>query len=95
MPIGLLTRERRPDKGLLLQRTGLLPLWWRAVVRRHNDGGGGGEFVALRLPAPPVVAAPPAPDIRIELRRGATSVTVSWPVAGASDCATWLREWLR
>ena len=42
MPIGLLTRERRPDKGLLLQRTGLLPLWWRAVVRRHNDGGGGG-----------------------------------------------------
>jgi hypothetical protein len=42
VPIGLLTRERRPDKRLLLQRTGLLPLWWRAVVRRHNDGGGGG-----------------------------------------------------
>ena len=42
MPIGLLTQERRPDKGLLLQRTRLLPLWWRAVVRRHNDGGGGG-----------------------------------------------------
>ena len=61
-----------------------------------GGGGGGGEFVALRLPAPPVVTAvPPAPDIRIELRRGATSVTVSWPVAGASDCAAWLREWLR
>lgn len=43
MPIGLLTRERRPDKGLLLQRTGLLPLRWRAVVRRHNDGGGCGR----------------------------------------------------
>jgi transposase len=60
-----------------------------------GGGGGGGEFAALRLPAPPVVAAPPAPDIRIELRRGATSVTVSWPVAGASECAAWLREWLR
>jgi len=67
----------------------------KAHERPAEDGGGGGEFVALRLPAPPVVAAPPAPDIRIELRRGATSVTVSWPVDSASDCATWLREWLR
>jgi hypothetical protein len=55
MPIGLLTRERRPDKGLLLQRTGLLPLWWRAVVRRHDDGGGcgcerrGSRGVAMHL----------------------------------------------
>lgn len=55
MPIGLLTRERRPDKGLLLQRTGLVPLWWRAVVRRHDDGGGccgrlrGGRDVAMHL----------------------------------------------
>jgi transposase len=60
-----------------------------------GGGGGGGEFVALRLPAPAVVAVPPAADIRIELRRGAASVTVSWPMAGASDCAAWLREWLR
>lgn len=39
LPIELLTRERRLDKGLLLQRTRLFPLWWRAVVRRHDDGG--------------------------------------------------------
>jgi transposase len=66
-----------------------------AQAHERPAENGGGEFVALRLPAPPVVAAPPAPDIRIELRRGATSVTVSWPMAGASDCAAWLREWLR
>ena len=43
MPIELLTRERRLDEGLLLQRPRLFPLWWRVVVRRHDDGGGGGQ----------------------------------------------------
>ena len=66
----------------------------RAYERAAEDGGGG-EFVALQLPPPPVVAAPPAPDIRIELRRGATSVSVSWPAQEAGACAAWLREWLR
>ena len=66
----------------------------RAHERAAEDGGGG-EFVALQLPPPPVVAAPPAPDIRIELRRGATSVSVSWPAQEAGACAAWLREWLR
>ena len=59
--------------------------------RAAEDGGG--EFVALRLPAPPVVAA--LPDIRIELRRGATSVLVSWPTQEAGACAVWLGQWLR
>jgi transposase len=61
--------------------------------RAVEDGGGSGEFVALRLPAPPVVAA--LPDIRIELRRGPTTVSVSWPAREAGACAAWLREWLR
>ena len=52
-------------------------------------------FIALPLmpPAPP--APPPPADIRIELRRGAATVSVSWPVSAAGDCAAWLREWLR
>ncbi|WP_213956953.1 helix-turn-helix domain-containing protein [Variovorax sp. dw_954] len=59
-----------------------------------------GEFVALPLPtalsAPrPTEAVAPLPDIRIELRRGATTVTVSWPLAGASDCGQWLHQWLK
>lgn len=52
----------------------------------------GAEFIALPLMrSPPAAAA----DIRIELRRGATSVNVTWPVAAASDCAAWLRELLK
>jgi transposase len=52
-----------------------------------------GEFVALPLRTAPATAT--APDIRIELRQGPTTVTVNWPLAGAGECATWLREWLR
>ena len=47
-------------------------------------------FVPMQLPARSV-----APDIRIELRRGATSVTVTWPVGAAAECAAWMRELLR
>ena len=34
-------------------------------------------------------------DIRIELRRGPTAVTVTWPAAAAAECASWMRELLR
>lgn len=34
-------------------------------------------------------------DIRIELRRGATAMTITWPTQAAADCAIWLRELLR
>ena len=47
-------------------------------------------FVPLQLPC-----TPPAPDIRIELRRGATAITVHWPSAEAAQCAAWMRELLR
>ena len=53
-----------------------------------------GEFIALALPSREAVPTAP-PDIRIELRRGATSVAVSWPLAAAEQCAAWLRHWLR
>ena len=36
-----------------------------------------------------------AQEISIELRRGATVVKVSWPLAAAADCVVWLRELLR
>lgn len=47
-------------------------------------------FVPMQLPAHSA-----SPDIRIELRRGATSVTVTWPSGAAADCAAWMRELLR
>jgi transposase len=52
------------------------------------------EFVALSLIAGGQ-QRPAAGDIRIELRRGATTVAISWPAQVAGDCAAWLREWLR
>ena len=48
-------------------------------------------FVPVQVPAP---AQPPA-DIRIELRRGATAISVSWPCAAAAACAAWMRELLK
>jgi transposase len=39
---------------------------------------------------------PPAPvDIQIELRRGATAMKITWPIAAAAECAAWMRELLR
>ena len=48
-------------------------------------------FVPMTLEA----AVPSPTDIRIELRRAKTTVTVSWPIAAAADCAVWMRELLR
>ena len=36
--------------------------------------------------------APVVDDIRIELRRGALAVNVTWPLAASAQCAGWLRE---
>lgn len=47
-------------------------------------------FVPMQLPTPA-----PATDIRIELRRGATAISVNWPVEAAPACAQWMRELLR
>jgi transposase len=51
------------------------------------------EFMPVQLPRP--MAVPPSTDIRMELRRGASTVSVSWPVQCAGDCAALLRDWLR
>ena len=47
-------------------------------------------FVPVQLPC-----TQPATDIRIELRRGATAITVHWPSAEAAQCGAWMRELLR
>ena len=48
------------------------------------------EFIPLQLPAPK-----PQADIRIELQRSGISVSVTWPVSAAAECAGWMREILR
>ncbi|MDE2078634.1 MAG: transposase [Burkholderiales bacterium] len=51
------------------------------------------SFVAVSLPPP--TAPLPTSDIRIELHRGATAITVTWPASAAGECAAWMRELLR
>jgi transposase len=44
-------------------------------------------FVPLQLPAPR-----PPKDIHVELRRGATTIIVTWPGDAAGEFAAWMRE---
>ena len=70
------------------------PQWAVAAVQTTSTADPlASVFVPLQLPA----HAPAAPKsgIRIELRRGATSVSVTWPTDAAGDCASWMRELLR
>ena len=69
------------------QRAGAL-----AATRAVDKLAVAGAFVPLALPTQ-VVPAPA--DIRIELRRGATTVAIAWPGAAAGECAAWLGQWLR
>ena len=48
------------------------------------------------------MAVAPAPDVRareerieVELRRGALTMKVTWPMSAAADLAAWTRELLR
>ena len=49
------------------------------------------QFVPVTL----TPSVPPAPEIRIEARRGNAVVKVEWPVSAAGECAAWLRGWLK
>lgn len=73
---------------------------WRKLARQTRE-------VASHAPVATPVAAPafvaltmqPAPmgdaRIHVELRRGALSMTVTWPASSAGEMAGWMRELLR
>lgn len=69
---------------------------WRRVAEGRERGtharAVAPQFVSLPITAP--IESAPA-DIRIEFKRGTTSINVSWPTSAASECATWLRDLLR
>lgn len=64
-----------------------------AEAARKSMSAPSAEFVPLQLEASGVPAG--TGEIRIEVRRGAATVTVRWPLSAASDCAAWLQGWLR
>ena len=51
------------------------------------------QFVPVTLTSSASTLAPA--DIRIELRRGATTMAITWPAAAGAHCAAWMRELLR
>ena len=51
-----------------------------------------GGFIALPMPQACHTTTEP---IRIELRRGSTTIAVTWPATSADACAAWMRELLR
>ena len=67
---------------------------WRKQAREA-----GGVTLAERFV--PVAIAPVVPleaddrSIEVELRRGAITVKVSWPMSGSMELSVWMRELLR
>ncbi len=49
----------------------------------------------IPVPITPAVIPPNTEAIRLELTRGTTKVSVSWPTSAAAQCVDLLREWLR
>lgn len=69
---------------------------WRKVAREggHPASLAWREFVPVSV-EPRCVAPIAERDIEVELRRGAVTMKVSWPVSAAADFAAWTRELLR
>ena len=68
---------------------------WRREAARGNAAAtseAAALFVPLQMATP---SAAPAPDIRVELRKGALMVNVRWPESSAQSCALWLRGLLK
>ena len=72
-------------------------------LREHSQGTLIAQpltFVPVTLESGTEVTVPAAPtqataEIRMELRRGGSMGTVTWPSQLACECGAWLREWLR
>jgi transposase len=62
------------------------------IAAGNGSIGVDAAFVPVEIAAPAVATAQ---EIVIELRRGATIVKVSWPLAAATACSAWLRGLLR
>ena len=81
-PVMALASSAPMAAPLLRSDARFLPIEMCAPARASNTGPvGRGD-----------TAAPGAPTIDIELRRGPASLGVRWPVSAAGDCAAGLRE---
>ena len=71
---------------------------WRRIAEGRERGPHGARRVEEFVPVPMTAVrelGAVSEQIRIEVCRAGTVVTVTWPVSGASASAAWLRELLR
>lgn len=69
---------------------------WRKLARQGDTSTGvvQREFVPVAI-APAPETRTPDERIQVELRRGALTIKIVWPMSAAADLAAWTRELLR
>jgi transposase len=70
---------------------------WRQLAREGAQAtvAKPSEFVPVAIAAPATQPNASCRDIDVELRRGAVTIKVIWPISAAADFAAWTRELLR
>lgn len=67
---------------------------WRKLAREAGAVGVARQFVPVAV-APVVQQGADERAIEVELRRGAITVKLSWPMSASMDLSAWMRELLR
>lgn len=80
-------RQRRELVELQMGASTFIPLQLAASACANPD--------LAKCAQPTTAQSAVAEGIRVEIQRAGAKVTVTWPVQSASECGTWLREWLR
>lgn len=80
---------------------GLNANYLRQWVRAHREESGQGRWTGQEIDAQPSALVPvtvganaPAPEIRVDVRRGGTTVQMAWPLEAAAGLGQCLRELL-
>ena len=73
----------------------LVHKWHARAVKRQNTAVTAPNVSFVPVPLQAAALTAEATELRIELRRGPATATVSWPMSSAVECAAWLREVLR
>jgi transposase len=73
----------------------LVHKWRGRAMKQQAAAAESGSAAFIPVPLPTTAMPPVAVELRIEVRRGAMTATVCWPLSAAAECAVWLREVLR
>jgi transposase len=66
---------------------------WRKLARQAGTDAAAPRFLPMTVA--PLASAADDRSIEVELRRGGTTVKLTWPMSAAMDLSAWMRELLR